>query len=416
MLGRNGMGIYEYDEPMYRWGSVECVYDDGMCLYDGFVSPMEVETGGLRPLEGCEFGYDGKDLACGEGVGQFEVPVRWRISEECAYDPLCDFCGDVGNAWAVSTDSYSTPFGEMTEGDKDEAFTFTSLRNEDVGEEGELYSAQYRHLRPGLGRWIKRDPAGAVDGANLYRYVKNRPSVAVDRLGLFSLLANRQVTQPLSTTRALTPDVSLNVSYQLDGRLDFSPPDVPASLGPNYVGGVHKWGFVFGPGCNMPIQFVRLARRSAIRPSGDLIASHSHDWIVDKMTWFDPPLLGGGNGLTSDAAGANGGLPIGTRGEWAFQTFIYVNRRLVGNIQTTMSLRIVDQDAGGPFPAPEDQFDTDHYSRGAIVRASGQGTDGFSFSSIGTSILNATEAPEWVRTLPQTDQRWTERYWFVNRR
>jgi len=61
----------------------------------------------------------------------------------------------------------------------------TGLREEELGGKGgELYSAAYRHLRPGLGRWTSRDPAGDVDGPNLYRYAMNRPTVAVDPTGL----------------------------------------------------------------------------------------------------------------------------------------------------------------------------------------------------------------------------------------
>jgi len=46
------------------------------------------------------------------------------------------------------------------------------------------HSAQFRHLRPGLGRWAKRDPAGDVDGPNLYRYGPNNPLSGFDPLGL----------------------------------------------------------------------------------------------------------------------------------------------------------------------------------------------------------------------------------------
>jgi len=47
--------------------------------------------------------------------------------------------------------------------------------------------AQFRHLRPGLGRWLKRDPAGDVDGPNLYRYAMNRPTFFTDPSGLLVL-------------------------------------------------------------------------------------------------------------------------------------------------------------------------------------------------------------------------------------
>jgi len=49
------------------------------------------------------------------------------------------------------------------------------------------WMAQFRHLRPGLGRWLKRDPAGFVDGPHLYRYALNRPTFFTDPSGLLVL-------------------------------------------------------------------------------------------------------------------------------------------------------------------------------------------------------------------------------------
>jgi RHS repeat-associated protein len=46
-----------------------------------------------------------------------------------------------------------------------------------------LFTAN-RAYEPELGRWLSEDPAGAVDGPNLYAYVRNQPTVAVDPLGL----------------------------------------------------------------------------------------------------------------------------------------------------------------------------------------------------------------------------------------
>ena len=54
-----------------------------------------------------------------------------------------------------------------------------------------MYSAQFRHLRPGLGRWLRRDPISIGGGdANLYRYVGNRPTIATDPSGLVLVIAN----------------------------------------------------------------------------------------------------------------------------------------------------------------------------------------------------------------------------------
>ncbi|WP_331458117.1 MULTISPECIES: RHS repeat-associated core domain-containing protein, partial [unclassified Burkholderia] len=47
-----------------------------------------------------------------------------------------------------------------------------------------LYDYGWRSYQPWLGRWLNPDPAGAIDGQNLYRMVANRPIILRDSLGL----------------------------------------------------------------------------------------------------------------------------------------------------------------------------------------------------------------------------------------
>nr|WKF56136.1 putative deoxyribonuclease RhsA [Paraburkholderia busanensis] len=47
-----------------------------------------------------------------------------------------------------------------------------------------LYYYGYRYYAPWLGRWINPDPAGTIDGSNLYRMVKNNPVKSTDSHGL----------------------------------------------------------------------------------------------------------------------------------------------------------------------------------------------------------------------------------------
>lgn len=46
-----------------------------------------------------------------------------------------------------------------------------------------LYYYGHRYYQPWLGRWLSADPAGAVDGVNLYRMARNNPINLIDRKG-----------------------------------------------------------------------------------------------------------------------------------------------------------------------------------------------------------------------------------------
>ena len=47
-----------------------------------------------------------------------------------------------------------------------------------------LNHVRHRALKTDLGRWVQRDPAGYVDGANLYEYVRSQPIEMRDPMGL----------------------------------------------------------------------------------------------------------------------------------------------------------------------------------------------------------------------------------------
>lgn len=48
-----------------------------------------------------------------------------------------------------------------------------------------IYCVRYRYYDPLLGRWLQRDPAGYVDGLNLYTYGLGNPWMHTDPYGLF---------------------------------------------------------------------------------------------------------------------------------------------------------------------------------------------------------------------------------------
>ncbi|MEL6396636.1 MAG: RHS repeat-associated core domain-containing protein [Planctomycetota bacterium] len=50
----------------------------------------------------------------------------------------------------------------------------------------QMYHVRNRVYSADLGRWIQRDPAGTVDGHNLYQYSRSNPTTLVDPYGLFA--------------------------------------------------------------------------------------------------------------------------------------------------------------------------------------------------------------------------------------
>ena len=76
------------------------------------------------------------------------------------------------------------PFGEGPAPSGINRFGFTGQRFDD---ESGLYYFRARHYSPTLGRFLQPDPAGFVDGLNLYTYAGNSPISFVDPLGLSRL-------------------------------------------------------------------------------------------------------------------------------------------------------------------------------------------------------------------------------------
>ena len=77
------------------------------------------------------------------------------------------------------------PWGRrlLSSGSDATAFGFTGHEWDDVLE---MWLAQYRAYDPALGRWASQDPAGRMDGPNLYAYVRNAPIILRDLQGLWA--------------------------------------------------------------------------------------------------------------------------------------------------------------------------------------------------------------------------------------
>jgi YD repeat-containing protein len=77
-----------------------------------------------------------------------------------------------------------------------------------------------RHYDPHHGRWLQRDPAGYVDGMNLYEYVRSRPTVFVDPSGLWRIQREGRpralaISDPGDTVDDLAQLIRLNADEYL---------------------------------------------------------------------------------------------------------------------------------------------------------------------------------------------------------
>ena len=85
--------------------------------------------------------------------------------------------------------------------------------NEDSG----LYTVRFRTYSPTLGRWLERDPAGYVDGVDLYEYVRGGPIDAADPLGL---CACDDDDSPKINPDRFDDDHAKGVKHREGGRID----------------------------------------------------------------------------------------------------------------------------------------------------------------------------------------------------
>ncbi|WP_038218715.1 RHS repeat-associated core domain-containing protein, partial [Xenorhabdus bovienii] len=73
-----------------------------------------------------------------------------------------------------------------------------------------LYYYGYRYYQPWAGQWLSADPAGTVDGLNLFRMVRNNPVTNTDEKGLFTF-NTRKIMQAWTDRKA---ERRANKSYE----------------------------------------------------------------------------------------------------------------------------------------------------------------------------------------------------------
>jgi RHS repeat-associated protein len=122
----------------------------------------------------------------------------------------------VDGAGALVNREEYTPNGETSFGSyARKRYRFTGRERD---EESGLRYHRARYCAGHLARWISADPAGAVDGPNLYRYVRDNPLVLVDPAGTDPVKTMRMTREEMEkaglSTKDFVDDAKLSMPSQ----------------------------------------------------------------------------------------------------------------------------------------------------------------------------------------------------------
>ena len=107
-----------------------------------------------------------------------------------------------------------TPYGETSFGSfASKRYRFTGKERD---EESGLYYHGARYYAPWLARWVSCDPAGMVDGMNLYRFARGSPIGFTDPTGTQSE-SNAQASQPRCVSIMTTGEDELWCEQETSG-------------------------------------------------------------------------------------------------------------------------------------------------------------------------------------------------------
>ncbi len=83
-----------------------------------------------------------------------------------------------------------------------------------------LYYYGFRYYMPWLGRWLNADPAGTIDGLNLYRMVRNNPISLMDEDGRMPvrMTNDKESMIPTSIDYNIIIDTNIDYLYRADTR------------------------------------------------------------------------------------------------------------------------------------------------------------------------------------------------------
>ncbi|WP_174889481.1 RHS repeat-associated core domain-containing protein [Candidatus Williamhamiltonella defendens] len=90
-----------------------------------------------------------------------------------------------------------------------------------------LYYYGYRYYQPWVGRWLSSDPAGTVDGLNLYRMLRNNPINHIDKTGKIGEVINEYKRNAYATQTQNDTDSVVNAFLENRGRSEIKRKYLP---------------------------------------------------------------------------------------------------------------------------------------------------------------------------------------------
>jgi len=146
-----------------------------------------------------------------------EVHLRYGFS-----DHLGSTSGETDDRGRLTSREEYLPYGG-TAGSDEEARELTDRTRRYSGKERDitgLYYYGWRYYQPDSGRWLNADPAGLIDGCNLFSFCSNNPMLVIDRDGRVGdsvqpsgSSQNRRMERQETTHHVLVPEATFQAPH-----------------------------------------------------------------------------------------------------------------------------------------------------------------------------------------------------------